>query len=115
ERERQIQPLKYKLIRELAMEEPKNWRMDGKTDIARYAEMWANEILPIAREAHDRLAFTHVRPIRQGQTLIAVGEAVEKQPPAEQETYRAWATATVRDELHKSGWRLADLLEKALE
>jgi hypothetical protein len=115
ERERQIQPLKDKLIHELAIEEPKNWRMDSKLDIARYAEMWANEILPTAREAHDRLTFTHVRPVRQGQTLIATGEAVEKQSPAGQENYRAWATATARDELHQAGWRLADLLEKALE
>jgi hypothetical protein len=25
-----------------------------------------------------------------------------------------WATNIVRDELHKAGWRLADLLEKIL-
>jgi hypothetical protein len=115
EREQQIKPLKRKLIHELATIEPRNWRMDSKIDIGRYAEKWANEILPIAREAHDRLAFTHVRPIKQGETLIAVGEAVEKPPPVGRENYRAWATATVRDELHKSGWRLADLLERALE
>jgi hypothetical protein len=29
-------------------------------------------------------------------------------------TYRAWSGAVVRVELHKAGWRLADLLEKAL-
>jgi hypothetical protein len=28
--------------------------------------------------------------------------------------YRAWATSVVREELHKAGWRLADLLEKIL-
>jgi S1/P1 Nuclease len=115
ERDQQIEPLKRKLIHELATTEPKNWRMDSKIDIARYAEMWANEIMPIAREAHDRLAFTQVKPVRQDGTLVAMGEAVEKSPPAGHENYRAWATATVRDELHKSGWRLADLLERALE
>jgi len=115
EREQQIGPLKRKLIHELATAEPKNWRMDSNIDIGRYAEMWANEILPIAREAHNRLAFTHVKPIKQDGTLVAVGEAVEKSPPVGQENYRAWATATVRDELQKAGWRLADLLDKALE
>jgi hypothetical protein len=28
--------------------------------------------------------------------------------------YRRWATGVVRQELHKAGWRLADLLEKIL-
>ena len=28
--------------------------------------------------------------------------------------YRTWATNVVGEELHKAGWRLADLLEKAL-
>jgi hypothetical protein len=28
--------------------------------------------------------------------------------------YRAWAAGVVRQELHKAGWRLADLLEKIL-
>ena len=35
-------------------------------------------------------------------------------PAPEQTLYRAWATGVVRDELHKAGWRLADLLEKSL-
>jgi hypothetical protein len=29
--------------------------------------------------------------------------------------YRTWTTNVVRDELHKAGWRLADLLEKVLQ
>lgn len=115
ERDQQIDPLKRRLIHELATTEPKNWRMDSTIDIARYPEMWANEVLPTAREAHDRLAFTRVKAIPQGGTLLASGEAVEKSLTMGRENYRAWATVIVRDELHKAGWRLADLLERALE
>jgi hypothetical protein len=42
-----------------------------------------------------------------------MGEAIEK-PTSGQTPYRTWATGIVRDELHKAGWRLADLLEKVL-
>ena len=115
EREQQIGPLKRKLIHELATTEPNNWRLDSTIDISRFAEMWANEILPIAREAHDRVAFTHVKSVRQDGTLLATGEALEKSPATGRENYRVWATAIVRGELHKAGWRLADLLERALE
>jgi len=42
-----------------------------------------------------------------------MGEAIEK-PASDRTLYRGWATGIVRDELHKAGWRLADLLEKVL-
>jgi hypothetical protein len=42
-----------------------------------------------------------------------MGEAIEK-PTSGQTLYRIWATGIVRDEVHKAGWRLADLLEKIL-
>jgi hypothetical protein len=48
-----------------------------------------------------------------GDRVIAIGEAIEK-PAADHMLYRAWATNIVRHELHKAGWRLADLLEKIL-
>jgi len=78
-----------------------------------YAETWADEILPIAREAYARLQFTDVHPQQEEDRIVATGEAVEK-PAADHGLYRAWATNVVRDELHKAGWRLADLLEKIL-
>jgi hypothetical protein len=46
-----------------------------------------------------------------GDRVVATGEAIEKSVPG-QTLYRTWATGIVRDELHKAGWRLADLLEK---
>jgi len=109
----QIEPLKKTLVHEMATQEPRNWRMPSNIPVDGYAEMWADEILPIAREAHVRLEFRNVKPLLDGERSIAAGEAIEK-PAADHTLYRTWATNVVRDELHKAGWRLADLLEKIL-
>jgi S1/P1 Nuclease len=109
----QIAPLKKQLVRELATHEPTNWRMPANLDVTNYADAWANEILPIAREAHERLDFTNVHPQQEKEGVVAAGEANEK-PQPDQISYRAWAANVVREELHKAGWRLADLLEKTL-
>jgi hypothetical protein len=110
----QITPLKEQLVRELAAHEPKNWRMPASLDVTNYAEVWANEILPIAREAHERLEFTNVHPTQQETRLVAAGEAADK-PRRDAVSYRVWAANIVREELHKGGWGLADLLEKVLK
>lgn len=108
-----IEPHKSELIHEMATHEPTNWRMLPNVPVDRYAEIWANEILPIAREAYARLDFTNVHPQQEQDRIVAAGEAVEK-PVANQTNYRAWATDVVRQELHKAGWRLADLLQEIL-
>ena len=108
-----IEPHKSDLIQEMATHEPNSWRVPANVPIDRYAEIWADEILPIAREAYARLEFTNVHPQQDEGRIVAAGEAVEK-PPVDHGLYRAWATNVVRDELHKAGWRLADLLEKIL-
>jgi len=113
ELEAQIEPLKKQLAHEMATHEPKNWQLAGNGDPRNYAEVWADEILPIAREAHERLQFTDVHPQQQEDRIVAAGEAREKASP-DHISYRAWAANVVREELHKAGWRLADLLEKAL-
>jgi len=106
ELEAQIEPIKRQLIHEMAMHEPQNWRMPANIDIRNYAEAWADEILPIAREAYARLEFRKVKPMLDGERIVAAGEAVEK-PAADHSLYRVWAINVVRDELHKAGWRLA--------
>jgi len=111
--EMQVKPLKRELVHEMATNEPRNWRMPSTVSIDAYAEIWANEILPIAREAHARLEFGNIKPLRDGDRVVAAGEAIEKRAP-DQMLYRTWAASVVRDELHKAGWRLADLLEKIL-
>ncbi len=109
----QIEPLKTQLVHEMATHEPLNWRMPASSDIHNYAELWADEILPIAREAHERLQFINVHPQQEEDRVVAAGEADEK-PRPDHMGYRAWAGNIVREELHKAGWRLADLLEKTL-
>jgi hypothetical protein len=48
-----------------------------------------------------------------GDRSVAKGEALEK-PAADETRYRKWASMVAREELHKAGWRLADLLQKIL-
>jgi hypothetical protein len=109
----QIRPLKKQLVRELATHEPKRWRMPANMDVTNYAEAWADEILPIAREAHERLNFTNLHPQQKKNRVVAAGQRNEK-PQPDQIGYRALVANVVREELHKAGWRLADLLEKTL-
>jgi len=113
ELEAQIEPLKKGLVHDMAGQEPHNWRMPPNLSLSNYAETWADEILPIAREAHARLEFRNVKPLLEVDRIVAAGEAIEK-PAADHALYRPWAINVVRDELHKAGWRLADLLEKSL-
>jgi len=87
--------------------------MPANLEIRKYAEAWADEILPVACEAHQRLQFTNVHPLREEDRVLAAGAAEEK-PMPDHIAYRTWATNVVGEELHKAGWRLADLLEKAL-
>jgi hypothetical protein len=104
-----------KLVGEMVANEPKAWRPPANLTATQYAEHWANEIMPQAVEAHARLEFRGVKPKQddEGRTL-AVGVAEEKAMP-DGVPYHEWAAAVTRDNLHKAGWRLADLLDKALK
>ena len=73
----------------------------------------ANEILPVAREAHDRLDFTRIKE-KAGDTDITSGRGEEKRQSGGT-FYAIWAAATVKEEIHKAGWRLAALLEASLQ
>ena len=95
----------------LAAREPDNWRLSG--DIETWAEKLANEIMPIAREAHGRLQYRSIR-IQSGEPVIISGRAEEKRQTGGT-FYNVWARGVVRDEIHKGGWRLAALLEEALQ
>ena len=102
-----------KVSHELASSEPAGWRVPAKNDPKDYAQAWADEILPIAREAHERLNFTNMHALPQEDRVVATGDAEEKTMP-DGKLYREWASKIVREELHKAGWRLADLLEKSV-
>jgi len=102
------------LALQLAKSEPKNWRAPANVKPTDYPELWANEILPTSREAYDRLVFNGmVATQKDGHTLV-VGNAQEKRMP-DGVPYHVWSSQVIRTELHKAGWRLADLLEKALQ
>jgi hypothetical protein len=60
--EAQIDPLKHQLAHDMATHEPRNWQVPSNVSIDSYAEIWANEILPISREAHARVEFRNVKP-----------------------------------------------------
>lgn len=113
ELEAQIDPFKRQLVHEMATNEPRNWQMPSNLSLDNYAEVWADEILPIAREAHARLEFRNVKSFLDNDRVVAKGQAFERRG-ASRTLYRAWASDVVRDELNKAGWRLADLLEKIL-
>ena len=100
-------------VHRLAMQEPANWKPADTLDVKDWAEAWANEILPTAREAYERLDFTQLRnEVAYGKPVIT-GIAVER--PGEKPPYANWAVGVVRVELEKGGYRLAAMLTKVLK
>jgi hypothetical protein len=115
ERRAKTEAAKADLVREFVAHEPKNWRVASSVALKDYAEAWANDILPIAREAHERLEFKDIaaKQMEDG-SFVATGFLEEKKSP-DGVSYYDWSARVVRDELHKAGWRLADVLEQALK
>jgi hypothetical protein len=102
-----------KLSDRFAKEEPADCRPPGEVALKDYSELWADEILPIARKAHERLQFKRMhQTVDQGRVVMA-GIAREKTAP-DRTPYSDWSAKVVHDELHKAGWRLADLLTRAV-
>ncbi|MDT4897498.1 MAG: hypothetical protein QOH25_2575 [Acidobacteriota bacterium] len=95
----------------LANKEPANWKLTGGVET--WAEQLANEIMPLAREAHTRLTFLNIKSTT-GAKDITSGRAEEKKKSGGK-FYAIWAGATVKDEIHKAGWRLAALLVEVLQ
>jgi S1/P1 nuclease len=95
----------------LATRSPGAWKLTGDTET--WAEQMANDILPLAREAHSRLTYEHV-VIIDGAKEIKSGDAKEKRRRGGQ-FYAIWAAGVVKKEIHKGGWRLAALLEETLQ
>jgi hypothetical protein len=102
------------LVLRFAKEEPKHWQLPPGVTLKNYGEAMADAILPTAREAHERLQFKNVAPKHEQDEVFASGTAEEKLGP-DGVSYYDWSAAVVREELHIAGWRLADLLEKALQ
>ena len=98
-----------KTATELALKEPAGWKLTGNPDSL--AQQMADEILPIAREAHRRLAYSKIRIDGDGD--ITAGRALEVQVP-DRESYAVWSQNVVRTEIQKAGWRLAAILSAVL-
>lgn len=115
ERREKTDVAKAALVQKFVKEEPKNWRLPSGIALKDYAEAWANDILPLAREAHERLQFKDVaeKKLDDG-SIVAAGFGEEKKS-ADGLSYYDWSGKVVHDELHKAGWRLADLFEQALK
>lgn len=100
-----------KVAQQLAGKEPTDWRVSGNATT--WAEQLANEGIVLAREAHDRLNFKNIKSTT-GEEDIVSGRAEEKKMP-DGTFYALWAADVVKVEIHKAGWRLAALLEEALQ
>ena len=94
----------------LANSRPPNVTLNGAAET--WAEQLANEIMPIAREAHTRLTFTQIKTT-PGDKDIVSGRATQKKTSGL--SYKNFAGVTAGHEIQKAGWRLAALLEDALK
>ena len=113
ERYELIEPAKQKLIDRLAQQQPQNWKAPANLALKNYGGFWADDILPIAKEAHERLKFRNVHETLDQGRLVMAGDAREKYA-LDHVSYADWSAKIVREELHKAGWRLADLLSRAV-
>jgi S1/P1 Nuclease len=101
------------IARRLAAVEPKLWKAPADLPVDKWSVLWADEIMPLAREAHNRLTFQQIKIDSVHKT--AKGMAVENGMPTRTESYADWSGKVVRDRLHTAGWRLAELLEQIVE
>lgn len=114
QRRTEMDAARKEVVQRFAKEEPKHWQLPANVTLKTYGEAMADAILPVAREAHERLQFRNVAPKHEDDAVFAAGQAEEKLGP-DHVAYYDWAAAVVREEMHIAGWRLAELLEKALQ
>lgn len=114
ERRLKMDEARQQLAVKMSQDEPKAWRIPI-ADPDAYAEALANDILPIAREAHERLRFRDVRQQQDEGGNVFVSGVGEEKEWAGQPGYAEWSRDTIRSELHKAGWRLADLLQQLVK
>lgn len=89
---------------------PAGWTAEPTIDPATFATECANEILPIAQEAHKKLTFSGITDNNQGACLQVKGGTATAS-----DDYPTYAGGIVADEIQKGGHRLADLLQSILK
>src|SRR3954447_7686036 len=87
ERHTKIEAGKKDLIHEFVTHEPKDWRLPASTALKDYAEGWANDILPVAREAHERLQFRDVAPKQMDDGTVAAAGFLDEKKSADGVSY----------------------------
>lgn len=100
------------IARRLANQEPEDWELSGGIDT--WAEQLANGLMPVAREAHNRLQYSDI-VVQTGQRDIKSGRCDERKRTRGGQYYAVWARDVVKNQIHRGGWRLAALLETALQ
>jgi len=100
---------------ELARREPPKWQVNAALPPEKWAELWADEMLPLAREAHERLRYLPLEEASKSRSGAPVTRwpAVEKPHPGKDD-YWIWSSNVIADTLAKAGWRLAALVEASL-
>lgn len=99
------------LAEEFATIEPADWKLPASVQVKDWAEAFANEILPLAAEAHERLQFRRINIVTKHGRREAAGTAEERATQGG-DSYKQFAGKVVLNEIHKGGWRLAALLEQ---
>lgn len=113
ERQARMDAADKELIDRLARTEPRNWRMPAALPLVYYPEAWANEILPLARHLHARLRYQNIQPRLDHEKMVADGEVTEA-PTNDGVSFAKWSARVVLEQTQMAGWRLADLLTKAV-
>lgn len=101
------------LAQEFADLEPDAWKLSSQLAVKDWAEAWANDILPLARDAHQRLEFNITIVTKHGKKEAA-GTALERNA-SDGVSYQDWSGNVAFNEIHKGGWRLAALLAKVVK
>jgi hypothetical protein len=100
------------VAKKLGSKAPADWKLNG--DVSTWAIQIANDLLPTAREAHQRLRFDDIE-LDNAQHLVKSGSAFEKKHRSGEQFYAIWAADVVRKEIQKGGWQLAALLEEVVQ
>lgn len=97
----------------LATNPAPGWEIPANLPIDEVGKFLANDILPQAAIAHERLKFEGIQVKPERGNTLATGFAKEQSMP-DNLSYTDWAGSVVAVDLDKGGWRLAYILEKAL-
>lgn len=96
----------------LADKEPEGWKVPADLPVQDWALAWTEDVMPMAREAMDRLEFKHIEFNKAKK--LATGQAIEKARD-DGDAYRDYSARVSAIQMHRAGWRLAAILEAAIE